>query len=181
MTTKQQERDALEKIRKIVDGLGPDSYIATAFAGCFEDAERNIDDDAAYSMKGRLELAEKRIEDLESEKAALETRFDSMRAELNKTIEGYHGKVDRLTGELAEAKKHILHGQLYKELWVFLTDEAKRCRELMAVGADIMAETADNPKDIAFEQAVKNYRKSKERAVACEKMAAAVDEIGVEN
>lgn len=29
--TKQQERAALEKIRKIVEELGPDSYIATAF------------------------------------------------------------------------------------------------------------------------------------------------------
>lgn len=36
--TKRQERAALEKIRKIVDELGPDSYIATAFDGCFKDA-----------------------------------------------------------------------------------------------------------------------------------------------
>ncbi len=181
MTTKQQERDALEKIRKIVDGLGPDSYIATAFAGCFEDAERNIDDDAAYSMKGRLESAEKRIKDLEDQKATLEARFDSTRNELNKAIEGYHGKVDRLTGELAEAKKHILGGWLYKDLWVFLTDEAKRCRDLMAGSADVMADMADTPQDIAFTNAVENYRKNKERAEVCEQMAAAVDEIGLED
>ena len=53
MTTKEQERKALEQIRKIVEGLGEDSYIATAFEGCFEDAEINIRDDAAYSMKSR--------------------------------------------------------------------------------------------------------------------------------
>lgn len=41
--SKQQERDALDQIRAIVDTLGPDSYLATAFAGCFEDAEENID------------------------------------------------------------------------------------------------------------------------------------------
>lgn len=40
--SKQQERDALDQIRAIVDTLGPDSYLATAFAGCFEDAEENI-------------------------------------------------------------------------------------------------------------------------------------------
>ena len=51
--TKQQERAALEKIRKIVEELGPDSYIATAFDGCFKDAEANIENDWALSMKDR--------------------------------------------------------------------------------------------------------------------------------
>ena len=47
-----------------MDTLGPDSYLATAFAGCFEDAEENIKNDFACSMKQRLESAEaKRIED----------------------------------------------------------------------------------------------------------------------
>lgn len=31
--SKQQERDALDQIRAIMDTLGPDSYLATAFAG----------------------------------------------------------------------------------------------------------------------------------------------------
>lgn len=55
MTTKDQERKALQQIRKIVEGLGEDSYIATAFDGCFDDAENNIEDDAAYSWKDRAE------------------------------------------------------------------------------------------------------------------------------
>lgn len=58
--SKQQERDALDQIRAIVDTLGPDSYLATAFAGCFEDAEENIKNDFACSMKQRLE--QERIE-----------------------------------------------------------------------------------------------------------------------
>ena len=49
MTTKEQERKALEQIKKIVAGLGEDSYIGIAFAGCFEDAENNIEYDAAFS------------------------------------------------------------------------------------------------------------------------------------
>lgn len=36
MTTKEQERKALEKIRKIVEELGENSYVGTAFEGCFE-------------------------------------------------------------------------------------------------------------------------------------------------
>lgn len=57
MTSKEQERKALAQIKKIVDGLGEGSYIATAFEGCFEDAEYNIRDDAAYSMQSRWESA----------------------------------------------------------------------------------------------------------------------------
>lgn len=59
--TKQQERDALERIRAILDTLGPNSYCRTAFDGCLQDAEDNIADDAAYSMKARLESVEQRL------------------------------------------------------------------------------------------------------------------------
>lgn len=62
MTTKEQELKALAQIKKIVDGLGEDSYIGTAFDGCFEIAETNIDNDWACSMKQRAESAEKKIE-----------------------------------------------------------------------------------------------------------------------
>lgn len=65
--SKQQELDALGKIRKIVDSLGPDSYIATAFAGCFDDAEQNIDNDFAFSMSGRWQYAEQQLEEKKAE------------------------------------------------------------------------------------------------------------------
>ena len=70
--TKRNERETLEIIRQLVADLGEQSYLATAFQGCFEDAEDNIDDDAAYSYKGRyehvreqLDEAKKKIEELE--------------------------------------------------------------------------------------------------------------------
>lgn len=46
-STKDQEREALEKIKAIVEALGPDSYIGTALEGCFEIAEENIENDFA--------------------------------------------------------------------------------------------------------------------------------------
>lgn len=58
--TKDQERKALEKIRKIVEELGENSYVGTALEGCFEIAEENIDNDFACSMKQRAEAAEKK-------------------------------------------------------------------------------------------------------------------------
>ena len=61
MATKEQERKALEQIKKIVEGLGENSYIGTAFEGCFEIAEDNIKNDFACSMKQAKEMAEKQF------------------------------------------------------------------------------------------------------------------------
>lgn len=58
MTTKEQERKALEKIRNIVEELGADSYLSMAFEGCFELAEENIDNDFGCSMYQRVVSAE---------------------------------------------------------------------------------------------------------------------------
>lgn len=70
ISTKEQERKALEKIKAIVEGLGENSYVATAFAGCFEIAEQNIEYDFADSLQERLKIAE-----LERDKAKSESKF----------------------------------------------------------------------------------------------------------
>ncbi len=54
---KDQERKALEQIKKIVEELGKNSYIGAAFEGCFEIAEENIDNDSASSIKQEYERA----------------------------------------------------------------------------------------------------------------------------
>jgi len=55
MATKADERKALEEIRRIVEGLGNDSYLAMAFDGCFEMAESNIENDFANNPKASIE------------------------------------------------------------------------------------------------------------------------------
>ena len=80
MVTKEQERKALEQIKKIVDSLGADSYIATAFDGCFEDARENIENDFALCMKDRYETERKRAIDLQEE-------VDRLKADLRKEKE----------------------------------------------------------------------------------------------
>lgn len=57
LASKEEERKALDKIKKIVEGLGEDSYVGTAFEGCFEIAEENINNDWACSMKQRYDSA----------------------------------------------------------------------------------------------------------------------------
>lgn len=53
LTAKDQERAALDRIRKIVADLGPDSYIGMAFTGVWEIAESNIDNDFGDSARER--------------------------------------------------------------------------------------------------------------------------------
>lgn len=67
MTTKEQERQAIEKIRKIVEGLGENSYVGFAMEGVLELAEDNIREDTAYSMKKNAEIAWERRQSRERE------------------------------------------------------------------------------------------------------------------
>lgn len=108
MTTKEQERKALEQIRKIVEGLGEDSYIGTAFEGCFLVAEENIENDWAFSMKERAELAERnlvlernRMMELQKEVEARETEVKEANEDAQHWRDKYHNlskRFDELSG-----------------------------------------------------------------------------------
>ena len=97
MTTKEQERTALEKIRKIVESLGEDSYVATALEGCFEIAERNIEYDWASSYKQLYEDAVKAGDKLlldskckDDEIKSLEKQIDSLQRTISNLEERYN-------------------------------------------------------------------------------------------
>ena len=94
MTTKDQERKALEQIKKIVESLGENSYIGTAFEGCFEMAEDNIKYDTAFSMKNERDNAEfaedqlrSKIKDQEKKIEALQQDADEWHVKYHKTAE----------------------------------------------------------------------------------------------
>lgn len=82
--TKEQERKALGKIRKIVKKLGEDSYIGTAFEGCFEVAEENIENDFACSMKQRVEAARKEAEHFKNIANYSTNELDKAREEIGR-------------------------------------------------------------------------------------------------
>lgn len=84
MMTKQQEREALERIKNILADAGADSYIGMAFAGCVEDAESNIENDWALSMAGRWQSAEQKLEAVKAEADGLRAEREAMRVELDR-------------------------------------------------------------------------------------------------
>lgn len=109
LPSKEQERKALEQIKKILKGLGdnPDnSYVCRAFDGCVEDAESNIENDFADSYRSRYEYREAECERLEEE-------VEKLTSEKNRLAD----RVELLEGAKTETANH------YKE-------EVKKYREL---------------------------------------------------
>ena len=169
--TKQQERDTLAVIRKMVEELGPQSYLATAFEGCFEDAEQNIEDDAAYSMKARLEIQAQRAIERGHE-------VDRLKADLTAAqskIETLQSQFDFASQYIKKLERQQLSEELRRDLWVMVTDEAEVSRARMAEAADKMAAGADNPGCVLFKESVARYRTEKARAESMEQIADALD------
>lgn len=79
---KAQEWETLEKVKTMIAELGPNSYLKTAFSGCYEVAEENIDMDAAFSLKGRAELAEGQVKDLRNEIKDLEDQINEGKGQI---------------------------------------------------------------------------------------------------
>lgn len=141
--TKEQEREALAKIVKIIEGLGPGSYVGIAFEGCFKDTEDNIENDFGCSMKQKLESAETRLADAE---------------ERLKELGGLIAKLKEERKALEEKlAKQSLPEWLRFDLHALAAEDSAAARKRMEESAEIMAETADKPRDIAFKEAVESY------------------------
>ncbi len=163
IATKDQERETLEKIKAMVAELGPQSYLATAF----EDAEQNIEDDAAYSMKGRVEMAEEKARELGSQYNAAKMDASHLKDQLDDILV----QLATAQEQIAALKRQQLPEHLRRDLWVMVTDEAQASRTRMAEAADKMAVGADNPECVLFKDSVARYRAEKSRAEAMEQRA----------
>ena len=83
MTSKDQERKALEEIKAIVERIGGDqSYIGMAFKGCFDIAEQNIINDFGDSWMDRWSAAINENAKLTEEIREQKKHTDSLEAEL---------------------------------------------------------------------------------------------------
>lgn len=141
MTTKEQERKALEQIRKIVSNLGEGSYIATALQGCLEIADSNIEYDFADSMQVRWEKAQADADYFQ--KAASE----------------YSNEAAKLNDELMELRKKVLTKEEHQAIVYALSQRVDALKELIASDAGTIVEMADTPQDIAFQHAVEQHRR----------------------
>ena len=169
--TKDQERETLEKIKAMVAELGPQSYLATAFEGCFADAESNIENDFGDSMQRRWENS---MEELSAAKEEI-NRLKAEIAAAQKKEETLQGQFDFASQHIKKLERQQLPEELRRDLWVMVTDEAAASRARMAEAADKMAVGADNPGCVLFKDSVARYRAEKARAEAMEQRAAELD------
>ncbi len=114
MTTKEQERKALAQIKRIVEGLGEDSYIGMAFDGCFEMAESNIENDfannpkeAIHNLRVNLEAAQKSAKD---NKEAYDRLYERLQDKLeikDDIIRKDDERIADLLGQVKEASEVV--------------------------------------------------------------------------
>lgn len=128
MTTKEQELKALAQIRKIVDGLGEDSYIAAAFEGCFEIAEDNIGNDFACSMKQRAEKAEQ-------DAAYFQNAANTFLSDCEKVTEENR----KLKEELEKTKKRVIEKGLYIDIYNIVTGQQSKANDDIMLAAQNIA------------------------------------------
>lgn len=155
--TKQQERDALEAIRKMIAELGPQSYLATAFEGCFEDAECNIENDFGDSWKRRCESAERKLDEA---KAEAQAKIATLEAELRKAQQG----IDELVQKDDERKDAIKRMQAQAlssddlfDIRLILEARIKEDEEEAKRASADIVKYADDPSGEAFLEARNAY------------------------
>ena len=151
IATKQQERDTLEAIRKMVAELGPQSYLATAFEGCFDDAEGNIENDFGDSMKRRWESAEKQITELEGKLRTAELNERDLRAAIEKSKADASTTITALRGQ-------VLSPDDIEDIRQLLSDRATAADETAEKYAAEIVEHADDPAGKEFQEAVRMHR-----------------------
>lgn len=152
MMTKDQERETLKKIAKLIASAGPDSYIGMAFKGCTQMALENIENDWGCSMADRAEEAEHRLDLIEKE-LGIRAKYEQ---ELLR-------KIDDLRAAEQKAREAQIPPNLYKRLWLAIDQQHTEAMTAMDRSAELLAEMADAPGDIAVAQALKNLAKQKTR------------------
>lgn len=108
MATKAEERKALEQIRKIIEGLGSDSYIGIAVEGMLEDAAENIENDFALSMKDRFDHQQKINAKLESQLAGIAKDYQQAKNEVElarRTVVDESKRRQEIEARLRETEK----------------------------------------------------------------------------
>ena len=179
--TKAQERETLEAIRKMVAELGPQSYVATAFEGCFEDAEQNIECDFAFSQKQVADAATEKVAELEAKVKELEGKLKT--SELNE-----RDLRSAIAKAKADASKTISDLQLrqlsdedLERVVSVLSDRASEAEEMAEKEAAEIVRLADDPASPEFHRAVSMHRNHSTYAGSLRELLGRVDAIRANN
>lgn len=155
--TKEQERTALEKIRKIVAELGEDSYIGTALDGCLELAEQNIENDFACSMKAARDGA------LERESMAKARELIAL-----ETIKSQRAQIEALQAQMLSIPDLETCQAVVRRCGTDAWDEMMRL-------AENVVELAEQPESAKFKNMVAEHRRQKKLVAAYDELSARIN------
>ena len=106
--SKTVERTALAQIRKIVESLGENSYLASAFDGAFQLAESNIEDDAVFTTQYYIDKTHE-LQQAARENAGMVDRMksdnDARIEHLNQQIATYQNERSKFVEAVEDAKR----------------------------------------------------------------------------
>lgn len=157
IANKEEERKALNKLKKIVEGLGENSYIAAAFDGCFEIAESNIENDFCCSMKQKAEVAEKMESEARGKIAALECELEKLEKDAKAHLE-----LAYLVSEKKEVDEQIIPASDMKNIANLISKKISEIEEEVGNAVRRIVDSADQPESADFQNAVKDHRASRE-------------------
>ena len=158
IATKEQERQALQKIRKIINDLGEGSYVGTAFEGCFEIAEENIDKDTAFSMRGQRDMLAEKCRELHIQLDAARADYEESKAELELERNELQKRYDSLAWQLKELNSRTLSSNDMLYIASLLSTEIEKIDSVIENAAARIIEFADQPSQHEFASAVKEHR-----------------------
>lgn len=108
IATKEQERKVLAQIGKIIDGLGENSYVGTAFTGCFDIAADNIENDFGNSLQAKLDNAYAQVARVDNERSALASENKKLKEMLAEASERLQNMAEEHIVEKRQISKKIL-------------------------------------------------------------------------
>lgn len=183
--SKDTERAFLNEIKEILEGLGENSYCTMAFEGCVEDAEENIDNDFAVSMKGRWESEKKAHEETrEGLIGKLNDRIKRV-AELEAEVQKAHQMEAQARKEAAEdkialekAREKILPDNVATELTIMLRKQADEAAKEALYYADRMTVEVENSVPAGAANSAKRFREYRKAQVDALRLLGALGNIG---
>lgn len=169
VATKEQERKAIQKIRKIVEELGENSYVGFAMEGVLELAEDNIREDTAYSMKKNAEIAWERADKAEKESKLLNAELGTAK----KITEENNKAIAKLKADIYKLKANEVPEELIKEMYNMAYDKEAEMIEKMEETADQMADASIAGEDV--QKFAEDYKAQKEKRNRYAKMMDTLD------
>ena len=164
MTTKEQEREALNKIRKILGTLDDDGWVNTAFKGVCDIAEENINNDWVCNPVERVEELNRQLVDHRKEITETRKKLETAKLEIknrDNAIASGNADIVHLSTKIERYKKDISEAETKRFRQKELLENIKRKLEAGLEGLNTtILEYCENPESQEFKGAVSSRQET---------------------